>query len=122
MRIWLPHCDEPFERPSAWKTTPMPQCWVNCNGARAAAAVLLAVGAALAIAGVYPQLNRDLFPRGQPQPIAHIRHPNWNATLYDLLTAYATQRQQRVLATVHLTKRTVWSLSEARASLERAAG
>jgi segregation and condensation protein A len=69
-----------------------------------------------------PQLNRDLFPRGQPQPIAHIRHPNWNATLYDLLTAYATQRQQRVLATVHLAKRTVWSLSEARASLERLVG
>ena len=69
-----------------------------------------------------PQLNRDLFPRGQPQPIAHIRHPNWNATLYDLLTAYAAQRQQRVLATVHLTKRTVWSLSEARASLERLVG
>ena len=69
-----------------------------------------------------PQLNRDLFPRGQPQPIAHIRHPQWNATLYDLLTAYATQRQQRVLATVHLTKRTVWSLSEARASLERLVG
>ncbi len=69
-----------------------------------------------------PQLNRDLFPRGQPQPIAHIKHPQWNATLYDLLTAYATQRQQRVLATVHLTKRTVWSLSEARASLERLVG
>ena len=69
-----------------------------------------------------PQLNRDLFPRGQPQPIAHIRHPQWNATLYDLLTAYATQRQQRVLATVHLAKRTVWSLSEARASLERLVG
>ncbi len=30
--------------------------------------------------------------------------------------------QQRVLATVHLAKRTVWSLSEARASLERLVG
>ncbi|MBN8981971.1 MAG: segregation/condensation protein A [Rhizobiales bacterium] len=69
-----------------------------------------------------PQLNRDLFPRGLAQPIAHIKHPQWNATLYDLLTAYATQRQQRVLATVHLAKRTVWSLSEARASLERLVG
>lgn len=69
-----------------------------------------------------PQLNRDLFPRGLPQPIAHIKHPNYTATLYDLLTAYATQRQQRVLATVHLAKRTVWSLSEARASLERLVG
>jgi segregation and condensation protein A len=32
------------------------------------------------------------------------------------------QRQQRVLATVHLAKRTVWSLAEARASLERLVG
>lgn len=64
-----------------------------------------------------PQLRRDIFPRGQPEQIAQIKHARWTATLYDLLTAYATQRQQRVLATVHLTKRTVWSLSEARASL-----
>jgi len=42
--------------------------------------------------------------------------------LFDLLTAYAAQRQQRVLATVHLTRRTVWSLAEARASLERLVG
>ncbi len=69
-----------------------------------------------------PQLRRDIFPRGQPETIAQIRHPRWSATLYDLLTAYATQRQQRVLATVHLSKRTVWSLSEARASLERLVG
>jgi segregation and condensation protein A len=69
-----------------------------------------------------PQLRRDLFPRGQPEAIAQIKHPQWSATLYDLLTAYSTQRQQRVLATVHMAKRTVWSLSEARASLERLIG
>jgi len=69
-----------------------------------------------------PQLRRDIFPRGQPETIAQVKHARWTATLYDLLTAYATQRQQRVLATVHLTKRTVWSLSEARASLERLVG
>ena len=69
-----------------------------------------------------PQLRRDIFPRGFPEAIAQIKHPQWNATLYDLLTAYTTQRQQRVLATVHLAKRTVWSLSEARATLERLVG
>ncbi|MDI1261911.1 MAG: segregation/condensation protein A, partial [bacterium] len=46
----------------------------------------------------------------------------FTATLFDLLTAYSAQRQQRVLATVHLAKRTVWSLAEARASLERLVG
>ncbi|MBN8970161.1 MAG: segregation/condensation protein A [Rhizobiales bacterium] len=69
-----------------------------------------------------PQLKRDIFPRGLPEAIAQIRHPKWNATLYDLLTAYSAQRQQRVLASVHLAKRTVWSLAEARASLERLVG
>lgn len=69
-----------------------------------------------------PQLRRDIFPRGQPESIAQVKHARWTATLYDLLTAYATQRQSRVLATVHLAKRTVWSLSEARASLERLVG
>jgi segregation and condensation protein A len=69
-----------------------------------------------------PQLQRDIFPRGNPERIAEIRHPRYIATLFDLLTAYAAQRQQRVLASVHLAKRTVWSLSEARASLERLIG
>ena len=69
-----------------------------------------------------PQFQRDIFPRGNPESIAEIRHPKYTATLFDLLTAYATQRQQRVLTSVHLQKRTVWSLSEARASLERLVG
>jgi segregation and condensation protein A len=69
-----------------------------------------------------PQFQRDIFPRGNPESIAEIRHPKFTATLFDLLTAYSVQRQQRVLATVHLAKRTVWSLAEARASLERLVG
>src|ERR1700746_3432001 len=69
-----------------------------------------------------PQLLRDIFPRGNPEIIAEIRHQKYTATLFDLLTAYAAQRQQRVLASVHLAKRTVWSLSAARASLERLIG
>ena len=46
-----------------------------------------------------PQLNRDVFARGAPEPIAEIKQPEWTATLYDLLSAYATQRsQERALA------------------------
>jgi segregation and condensation protein A len=69
-----------------------------------------------------PQFQRDIFARGNPEAIAEVRHPKYTATLYDLLTAYAVQRQSRVLASVHLAKRTVWSLAEARASLERLIG
>mgnify|MGYP005821790013 CR=1 FL=1 len=69
-----------------------------------------------------PQFQRDVFPRGNPEPIAEVRRPKYSATLFDLLSAYATQRQQRVLTSVHLAKRTVWSLAEARASLEHLVG
>ncbi|MBR1220089.1 segregation/condensation protein A [Bradyrhizobium sp. U87765 SZCCT0131] len=69
-----------------------------------------------------PQLMRDIFPRGQPEEIAEIKKPKFTATLFDLLSAYAVQRQQRVLASVHLAKRTVWSLAEARATIERLVG
>ncbi len=69
-----------------------------------------------------PQLNRDIFARGLPEPIAEIKRPEWSATLYDLLTAYATQRQRSVLSRVRFKKRTVWSLAEARAALERLIG
>src|SRR5436190_21475023 len=43
------------------------------------------------------QLDRDVFARGEPEPIAHIKRPEWSATLYDLLSAYATQRQRHAL-------------------------
>ena len=69
-----------------------------------------------------PHLDRDVFRRGQPEPIAHIKHPQYSATLYDLLSAYAQQRQKAALAHVRLAKRTVWSLAEAREALERLIG
>ena len=68
------------------------------------------------------QLDRDVFRRGHPEPIAHIKHPQYSATLYDLLSAYAQQRQKTALAHVRLAKRTVWSLAEAREALERLIG
>jgi segregation and condensation protein A len=69
-----------------------------------------------------PQLDRDVFARGQPEPIAHIKHPQYTATLYDLLTAYAMQRQKTALSHVRMAKRAVWSLAEAREALERLVG
>src|SRR6516162_4500276 len=68
------------------------------------------------------QLDRDVFRRGQPEPIAHIRRPQWTATLYDLLSAYAQQRQRTALSRVRVEQRTVWSLAQAREVLERLIG
>ena len=69
-----------------------------------------------------PQLGRDVFDRGLPEPIAEIKTPEWSATLYDLLSAYAVQRQKQALGHVRLPQRTVWSLAEAREALERLIG
>ncbi len=69
-----------------------------------------------------PQLNRDVFARGAPEPIAEIKRSEWSATLYDLLSAYATRRQRSMLSRVRFKQRTVWSLAEARATLERLIG
>jgi len=69
-----------------------------------------------------PQLDRDVFGRGQPEPIAHIKTPQWTATLYDLLTAYSQQRQRKAVSHIRFAKRTVWSLAEAREVLERLVG
>jgi segregation and condensation protein A len=69
-----------------------------------------------------PQLGRDVFQRGQPEPIAEVKHPQWSATLYDLLSAYAARRQIRSRSVVRVAKRTVWSLAEAREALERLIG
>jgi segregation and condensation protein A len=69
-----------------------------------------------------PQLGRDVFQRGEPEPIAEIKHPQWSATLYDLLSAYAARRQIQSRSVVRVPKRTVWSLAEAREALERLIG
>jgi segregation and condensation protein A len=69
-----------------------------------------------------PQLGRDVFQRGDPEPIAEIKHPQWSATLYDLLSAYAARRQIQSRSVVRVPRRTVWSLAEAREALERLIG
>lgn len=69
-----------------------------------------------------PQLGRDVFGRGQPEPIAEIRRPQWTATLYDLLSAYASRRQTQSRSFVRMPKRAVWSLAEAREAVERLIG
>ena len=69
-----------------------------------------------------PQLGRDVFPRGAPEPVALRRVALWEASLHDLLTSYAQQRQTRALARIKLRERPVWTLDAARAALERLIG
>ena len=68
------------------------------------------------------RLGRDVFPRGAPEPVAIVRRSEYSATLYDLLSAYAARRQERAIAIVHVRKRAVWSLHDAREVLTRLIG
>lgn len=69
-----------------------------------------------------PRLGRDLFLRGAPEGVTVLKTSEFQANLYDLLSAYARQRQKHVLSRVTLKQRVVWSLAEARDALERLAG
>ncbi|MFG1433037.1 ScpA family protein [Xanthobacter sp. V2C-8] len=70
-----------------------------------------------------PRMDRDMFARAEPDPADMPRRPvAYTATLYDLLSAYARQRQTQALSTVTLKMRAVWSLAEARERLERLLG
>lgn len=58
--------------------------------------------------------GRDVFLRGAPETMSVRQKSIWDASIYDLLSAYATQRQRQSVTSVRVLKRTVWSLQEAR--------
>jgi segregation and condensation protein A len=68
------------------------------------------------------RLGRDVFGRGLPEPTRLSRKSVYDANVYDLLKAYSQQRQRTATRTLHMQKRTVWSLKEAREELERLLG
>lgn len=68
------------------------------------------------------RLGRDVFARGMPELVVVEKRNRYTASLYDLLTAYAVQRQRRAIGSVRVAKRGVWSLKEARDVLTRLIG
>ena len=79
--------------------------------------------AAAAALEARPRLGRDMALRGAAdQDVNEGGAPVWTATLYDLLSAYAHRRQTRASARFSVAKRTVWSLNDARAALQRLVG
>ena len=68
------------------------------------------------------RLGRDIFARGMPEAVIVDRSSKYSATLYDLLTAYASQRQKKAVSRVVVGGRVVWSLKEARRVLMRMLG
>lgn len=68
------------------------------------------------------RLGRDVFARGMPELVIIEKRNEWSATLYDLLSAYAAQRQRQANDRVRIAKRGVWALKEARELLTRMVG
>lgn len=68
------------------------------------------------------RLGREVYPRGMPEPIQVERTSLWEASLYDLLKAYAGQRERSVNTRYTPLTRTVWSLQDARDILQRLIG
>lgn len=68
------------------------------------------------------RLGRDFFARGMPDGIKLVREHAWEASVYDLLKAYALQRQRTAVDTIQFALRPVWSIQDARDRLERLLG
>ena len=69
-----------------------------------------------------PRLGLQVYSRGDPEPIVIERRSLWEAGLYDLLKAYAIQRERGISNDYTPFVRTVWSLQEARETLIRLIG
>lgn len=68
------------------------------------------------------RLGRDVFARGMPEMVIIEKRNSFSASLYDLLTAYAQQRQKQAINNVTIARRAVWSLKDAREVLARLIG
>jgi segregation and condensation protein A len=68
------------------------------------------------------RLGRDVFARGDPEFEVVDTTNRYSASLFDLLTAYAVQRQKQAVSNVRIAARRVWSLKEARDILMRLVG
>ena len=69
-----------------------------------------------------PRLDVQVFARGAPEPIEIARNNIWEASLFDLLKAYATNRERGISTDYSPLLRTVWSLQDARDILQRLIG
>ncbi len=89
------------------------------SGAEMAAALAFQLQrlAAMQKAGVallaLPQLNRDFFRRGEPEPIRLIQVPVFNLTLYELLKAYGTHPGRRREGILHIEPLRLFSMDDA---------
>ena len=64
----------------------------------------------------------DVLVRGQPEGVRRIRSPIYQASIYDLLSAYATRRSRNARSKIVFKKPIILALEEARLRLEKILG
>ncbi len=69
-----------------------------------------------------PRLGREVMARGAPEQTRIVQRTAWEASLYDLLEAYGSQRQRDMVRVHFVRRRPVWALADARDILERLIG
>ncbi|ODT72498.1 MAG: chromosome segregation protein ScpA [Pelagibacterium sp. SCN 63-23] len=69
-----------------------------------------------------PRLGFQVYARGAPEPIVIARRSIWEASLYDVLKAYSSQRERNSVTEYTPHVRNVWSLQDARDMLQRLIG
>lgn len=69
-----------------------------------------------------PRLGVDFHPRGNPDGVTLVKTPDWQADLFDLLSAYARQRVSRIDRTYTVEHSKVFPVEEARRRLARLLG
>ncbi len=82
---------------------------------------LEAIRAAARLLEARERLGRDVFGRGHEPPLPR-GEPVFEASIFDLLSAYARQRQKTARSHVVVARRPVWSLVDAREAVERLVG
>lgn len=68
------------------------------------------------------RLGIDMFGRGMPEGIRVVRSSVYEASIFDLLKAYAEQRQRTAVTEVKWGGRLVWSIKQARERLSKLLG
>ena len=68
------------------------------------------------------RLGRDVFVRGMPEGVRLLRSNDYEANVYDLLAAYARQRQTTAVHSISVRQRSAWSIKTARERIERVLG
>ncbi len=60
-----------------------------------------------------PQLGREIFPRGMPEPLRVVTQARYQGSLYELLKAYATIRRPGEVTRLHIAAPELFSVEDA---------